>query len=116
MADIHKILAQNLKENRRRLSLTQPQLAERADISIHYLAMIETARKFPSVEVLDKLSKVFGIDSHELFSVPVSPEKALEQLQRDILKNIDMAIDCSVHRAVEKLCGGCPAIKSTCST
>jgi predicted transcriptional regulator len=36
-----------MKENRNRLSLSQARLAEGADLSIQYIAMIKLARKFP---------------------------------------------------------------------
>jgi len=41
MANIKEILARNLKKNRRRLGITQPELAERAGLSTHYLGMVE---------------------------------------------------------------------------
>ena len=50
MTNVKEILARNLKENRRRLGITQPELAERAGMSTQYLAMIEIARKFPTAK------------------------------------------------------------------
>jgi predicted transcriptional regulator len=44
MAIVKEILAKNLKK---RLGITQPELAERAGLSTHYLGMIEIARNFP---------------------------------------------------------------------
>jgi transcriptional regulator with XRE-family HTH domain len=88
MENIREILANNLKENRRRLGIPQPKLAEMADLSTHYVAMIESARKFPSPEVLGRLAAALGIAPHELFTVPPSPESALERLHRDIIKEI----------------------------
>jgi len=93
MTNIKEVLAQNLKENRRRLGITQPELAERAGMSTQYLAMIEIARKFPTADILEKLSVALGINPHELFSVSVSPERAMKQLQQEILDNIDKKLD-----------------------
>ena len=104
MANIREILAQNLKENRKKLGITQPELAERAGLSTHYLAMIEIAQKFPSAEVLDKLAVSLGINPNELFSVDVSPERVMEQLQQSILKNLNQAIEYSLDKAIEKRC------------
>jgi len=89
MTNIKEILARNLKENRRRLGITQPELAERAGMSTQYLAMIEIARKFPTADILERLSAALGINPHELFSVAVSPERVMEQLQQAILDNMD---------------------------
>jgi len=109
MINIKEILARNLKENRRKLGITQPVLAERAGLSTHYLAMIELARKFPTADVLDRLAIALEITPNELFSVSVSPERAIEQLQQIILNNINQAIDVSLDKAFEKRCEMCPS-------
>ena len=73
MANVKEILAQNLKKHRKRLGITQPELAERAGLSINYLGMIEVARNFPTADVLERLAAALGIKSNELFSVSDSP-------------------------------------------
>ena len=98
MVNIKEILALNLKENRRKLGITQPELAERAGMSTQYLAMIEIARKFPTADILERLAVALGINSNELFSVAVSPERAIEELQRAAVKNIEQV----VAEAIEK--------------
>jgi transcriptional regulator with XRE-family HTH domain len=102
MTNIKEVLARNLKENRRRLGITQPELAERAGMSTQYLAMIEIARKFPTADILERLAAALGINPHELFSVAVSPERAMEQLQQVILNNVDQAIENAMEKAIEK--------------
>jgi len=74
-------------------------------MSTQYLAMIEIARKFPTADILERLATALGINSHELFSVAVSPERAMEQLQRTILDNMDQAIEQALDKAIEKRCG-----------
>jgi transcriptional regulator with XRE-family HTH domain len=105
MTNVKEILAQNLKGNRRRLGITQPELAERAGMSTQYLAMIEIARKFPTAGILERLSAALGINPHELFSTAVSPERSMEQLQQAILDNMDRAIENALDKAIEKRCG-----------
>jgi transcriptional regulator with XRE-family HTH domain len=115
MTNVKQILAQNLKENRRRLGITQPELAERAGMSTQYLAMIEIARKFPTADILERLAAALGINPHELFSVAVSPERAMERLQQAILNNfdqkldnLDQVIECALDKAIEKRSGDVP--------
>jgi len=110
MANVREILAQNLKENRRRLGITQGELAERANLSTHYLAMIEIARKFPTADVLDRLAASLSINPHELFSVDISPKRAMEQLQQSILENLDTAMENALDKAIEKRCGYCSGV------
>ena len=105
--NIKEILAQNLKIYRRKLGITQPVLAERAGLSTHYLAMIELARKFPTADVLDRLASALEINPYELFSVSVSPERAMEQLQQLILQNMNLMMETSLDNAFEKWCKKC---------
>jgi len=109
MANIREILAQNLKENRRKLGITQPMLAERAGLSTHYLGMIEIGRNFPTADMLERLATALGINANELFSVAVSPERAIESLQQVVLDNIDHSIEQALDKAFEKRCMGCPS-------
>ncbi|GHU03983.1 transcriptional regulator [Spirochaetia bacterium] len=88
MADIKEVLAANLKEYRRKRGLTQEKLAEQAEMSLHYLAMLELARKFPSGEMLERLAKALNIETHQLMEVSASPEEALERLHQSIVTDI----------------------------
>jgi transcriptional regulator with XRE-family HTH domain len=97
MDNIREILAKNLRENRQKLNISQPKLAELANLSTHYIASIETSRKFPTPEVLEKLAGALGIETHELFLVSYSAKKELENLRNDII--------CEVKALNEKLAG-----------
>ena len=88
MANIREILANNLKEHRRKIGISQSGLAEKAGISTQYIAMIELSRQFPSPEVLERIAGALDIDTHELFSVPPSAESSLERLHRDIIREV----------------------------
>jgi transcriptional regulator with XRE-family HTH domain len=92
MAGIREVLAANLKENRRKLGLTQEKLAEQADVSTHYIAMIETCNKYPKPEMLERLAKALDIEPHQLFSVSATPEEALERLRRSIVTEMKQVV------------------------
>ena len=100
MANIRDILAKNLKENRRKHRITQSALAEKAEVSTQYIAMIETSRQFPAPEVLERIAAAFGIGSHELFTVPPSPESSMERLHKDIIREIREVIVEVLERAL----------------
>jgi transcriptional regulator with XRE-family HTH domain len=105
VANVKEILAQNLKKHRKRLGITQPELAEKAGLSTNYIGMIEVARNFPTADVLDRLAAALGIKSNELFSVSDSPEIAMEQLQMAILGKLDQKLvnfDQVIKRAVKE--------------
>ena len=88
MISLREILANNLKKNRRKCGLSQARLAEKAGLSTQFIAMIELTRQFPSPEVLDRIAVVLGVEAHELFTAPSSPENELEQLRKGIIKEV----------------------------
>jgi len=92
MANIREVLAKNIKEYRRNLGFSQDKLAELSDISSQYLATVETCRKFPTPEVLDRLAKALGIETHELFAFASTPQNELEKLRQDIIEEVVKAV------------------------
>jgi len=94
MRKIRDVLAENLKKNRRIRGLTQEQLAERAAVSSHYVAMVETRKTFPKPEMLERFAKTLGIEPHQLFIVENDPNEPDERLHKKIVAEMkNMAID-----------------------
>jgi len=93
MANLRDILAGNLKNNRKKCGFSQAKLAEKAGFSTQYIAMIELSRQFPTPEVLERIAAALGIEAHELFAVPPSPEESsMERLHKDIIREIRKVI------------------------
>ncbi len=61
-------VGQRIVELRKALRYTQEELAERADISVSFLSMIERARRMPRVKTLAVLAGAFGIPLSELLA------------------------------------------------
>jgi transcriptional regulator with XRE-family HTH domain len=101
-ADIKEILAANLRENRRKKGLTQEKLAEMADISLRYLAMLELGNSFPSGEMLEKLAKALDIQAFQLFNPTATTEGALLHLEQSIVINIEKIISDTVKQTVKE--------------
>ena len=92
MTNLRRVLAANLREKRRALGLTQEKLAEKADTAPTYIAMIELEKKFPSVEMLERLAAALMVDTTELFSVNPLPEDSLKKLHKAVLADIEEII------------------------
>ena len=90
---IKEIFAANLRENRRKKDFTQEKLAELADISLRYIAMLELGRSFPSGEMLEKLAKALDIQAFQLFYPSATLDGALLHLEQSILSRIDKIVD-----------------------
>jgi transcriptional regulator with XRE-family HTH domain len=55
-------LGESIKNRRKELSITQPHLAELAQISINTLYKLEKGQGNPSLVVLNKLAEVLGME------------------------------------------------------
>ena len=65
--EVHKRVAKNLQAIRRDRGLSQEDLAHSASIHQTYLSGIETAKRNPSIAVLERIAKSLGIDISEFF-------------------------------------------------
>ncbi|HUX54735.1 MAG TPA: helix-turn-helix domain-containing protein [Williamwhitmania sp.] len=57
-----KHLGETIKSRRKELSITQPHLAELAQISTNTLYKLERGYGNPSLDVLNKLAEVLGLE------------------------------------------------------
>ena len=101
MVNIQDTFARNLRENRRKCGFTQAQLAEKTEISTHYLAMVELARYIPRVEIIERLANALNIEIYELFIVPLSPAMELQKLRKAIISDLKDIVKESVDEAFE---------------
>jgi len=102
MTNIKHIVALNMKQYRIKCGLTQAKLAEKANASTQYIAMIELGRKFPSLELLERLASVLGVDNLDLFSPPPFPAENIIKHQKTFLSDLEKEIGKSVNKAVQK--------------
>ena len=92
MTDLRKVLASNMKLYRKNLGLTQEKLAEMVDISDNYIALIETGRRFPSVNMLERIAKALKKDTIELFSIKYIEIAQKKALKTAILSDIEQIL------------------------
>jgi len=98
-SSLKDIFSRKLRENRRKRGLTQEKLAETVGISTHYLAMLETARNFPTSDTLERLAAALEIPVYELFIVDPSPREELEQLRQDIVNEINQTVSKAIKQS-----------------
>ena len=55
MTNLRQVLAVNIRKRRHILGYSQAMLAEKANTAPTYIAMIELEKKFPSVEMIERL-------------------------------------------------------------
>jgi len=96
---IKDIFSKKLRENRRKRGLTQEKLAETVGISTHYLAMLETARNFPTSDTLERLASALEIPVYELFIFDHSPKEELEQLRQEIVNEVNKTVSKAIKQS-----------------
>ena len=92
MTNLRQVLALNMRERRRILGFSQEKLAEKANTAAAYIAMIELEKKFPSVEMLERIASALMVDTTELFSVKPLPADYLKNLHKAVLSDIEEII------------------------
>ena len=73
----YETFRENVKYYRKKLNLTQEELAEKSDLSISYIKQIESNKEFKNVSltVILKLSKALDISVDKLFVIKIKTSK-----------------------------------------
>jgi len=93
MANLQKILVQNLKKYRRKCGFTQAQLAEKVNVSTHHIGMIELSRNYPTLELVERIANALNIKTYELFIDPLAPNEEFERLRQEIKNDFKQLFD-----------------------
>jgi len=95
MTSLRSVLAFNMKVQRQVLGISQAKLAEKVNTSTHYIGMIESEKKFPTPEMLERIAAALKIDAPALFSLksyPASETSTVAQFQEQVLNDIAQII------------------------
>jgi len=103
MTSLKKLLAFNMKEQRRILGISQAALAERINTSTHYIAMIELERKTPSLIMLERIALALELDPPELFSMRKVPAVSLRKIQKSVLEDMEKAVIKVINDHMDKI-------------
>lgn len=97
--DLRATFIKNLKIYRNRLKISQMKLAELCETSTSYIGEIEIGKKFPSIEMIQKIAAALQIAPYQLFMtesditeihIPLeSRERLIERLQKSIADIIE---------------------------
>jgi transcriptional regulator with XRE-family HTH domain len=102
MIPLREIFAKNLKANRKNCGLTQAKLAELADISTHYIAMMELAHNFPTAEIIERIAAALDIEIYELFAISRSPKEELDKFRQLLIIDMRQMVEDAVETAFSK--------------
>lgn len=79
--EIREVFARNLRSARQAKGLSQEELAHRADIDRTYISSLERSVYNASIDVVDRLATVLGIEACELLKrLPEEPQMPTAEL------------------------------------
>ncbi|HPZ15783.1 MAG TPA: helix-turn-helix transcriptional regulator [Sphaerochaeta sp.] len=101
--NLQDIFARNLKERRRKLGLTQAQLARKIGVSTSFVTEIETSRKAPSFATIEKISNALDVPCWTFFcedgdKLP-NDVSSIDQFAYKLKQDISHVIDVSISQA-----------------
>lgn len=67
MTRLQRVVGRNVKASRKRLELTQVELAERAGMSGSFIGEVEAGYKYPSASVVERIAEELGMRPYQLF-------------------------------------------------
>jgi len=107
-SDLRRILSKNLKILISQRSLSQMELAEKANISIPFLSNIERSNKWPYPDTLVKIAKALDVDVHTLFMEikppkPDSVQNILSQFKNDLAVSLHKTVSASIDSSLETI-------------
>ncbi|MBZ9699274.1 MULTISPECIES: helix-turn-helix domain-containing protein [unclassified Mesorhizobium] len=68
--EIREVFARNLRRHRQSAGLSQEELAHRAEVDRTYISALERSIYGATIDVVDKLAKVLGIEAADLLKRP----------------------------------------------
>lgn len=94
--NIKILLGKRIKKLRSILKLTQEQFGEKIGKEQNYISRLESGKKFPSPDVIDKIISVFNISYSQLFSFDEKNDN--EILNYELYKEIEEIKDVEIKK------------------
>lgn len=88
--DVKVLFGLRVRELRKRLDLSQEELAEKTKISPKYMSRIEMGHQFPSTDILAKLADVLDVEIRDFFEFEHAAGNATD-LKKTLTNIIDEA-------------------------
>ena len=113
---LKQIFIRNLKEFRKKEGLSQMKLAEYCDTAPSYIGDIEIGRRFPSIDMIEKIAGVLKIEPYHFFKnrtensnnsdtdnlFPLLPNSMKKQIKTQIKTQIDQSTDEILNEILSK--------------
>ncbi len=103
--DIRKLFGENVKFYRKKMGLSQEQLAEKLDVSPNHISVIETGGKFVTYKMLEKMISIFNVMPSALFythGTAVADDSLQNTINLIVKTELDSAFE-EISRKISKI-------------
>ena len=106
---LRQIFVQNLKEFRKKEGFSQMKFAEYCDTTTSYIGHIETGRKFPSIDMIEKMSKILRIQPFHFFidrtenHTEINVENTYPKLPISMKNELKTQIDLTIIEGINEI-------------
>jgi transcriptional regulator with XRE-family HTH domain len=97
---IQELLAKNIKEARKKLGVSQMELAKRADISAGHMNDIEACRRWVSAPTLATLAHELHLEPYQLLLDESEESMDKYNLLTELLSKLRRAVDAEIRQVV----------------
>lgn len=98
---LQKTLSANMKIARKKLSLSQEKLAERADLSVQMINDVEGLRRWPSENTLVKIANALEEDVYALFIPQTDECPSIHALKKKMAEKLKIELEKTLNDFVE---------------
>lgn len=91
--DLRTVFITNLKRCRKEQKISQMRLAELCGTSTSYIGEIEIAKKFPSIEMIEKIARALSIRPFQLFQDENDSAAGSRQRKRALVEKIQKSVE-----------------------
>lgn len=98
MDNLQICLASNIKYYHKQLHLSQEKLAEKADASANYIALIENGKYFPSLPMIQQIAKALNVETLDLFDRKSLQYQDMENIKTEIIENITKIVNTAFEK------------------
>jgi transcriptional regulator with XRE-family HTH domain len=106
---LKQVFIQNLREFRKKEGITQMKLAEYCNTAPSYIGDIEIGRRFPSLELIEKMADVLRIEPYYFFkkqtesNVDSETESIFPRLPNSMKKQITTQIKTQIDQSTSEI-------------
>jgi transcriptional regulator with XRE-family HTH domain len=106
---LRQVFIQNLKEFRKKEGYTQMKFAESCGTTASYIGHIETGKKFPSMEMIEKMAHFLRIKPYHFFidrteqTTHIDTENTYPKLPKSMKIEIKNEMDLSISEVIKEI-------------